>query len=248
MAGRRCVTYVNSQPPVRGNVSVQYQVSAPPGVFCLIRIFLVSGSQKRPRKPDFCSGWKTRSREGAAYDRAFGQHNALRAAGRARTGPPAGGGYDGGAHLRGARHRAPLAVPPVGRHSCGDARSWPGGYRPVSTHGSGPGVKPGRCAADLTRRAEWRLDACGPGRQASASRRPASGLAATAPGNGVGAHEVTARDHPAPAPAGLPLRQGRARPAPLRRATRRQGPSSFPRGRSRPPRTAAERRPGGERT
>jgi hypothetical protein len=32
MVGRRCVTYVNSRPPVRGNVSVQYQVPAPRSV------------------------------------------------------------------------------------------------------------------------------------------------------------------------------------------------------------------------
>jgi hypothetical protein len=94
---------------------------------------------------------------------------------------------------------------------------------PVPARGSGPGARPAPAPrrADLTRRAEWRLDACGPGRQASPPRRPASGPAASAPGNGAGAHEVTARDRPAPAPAGLPLR---------------------------PPRAAACRRPGGGRT
>jgi excisionase family DNA binding protein len=58
-------------------------------------------------------GRKTGRHEGAAYDRSSGQDNAPRAAGRARTGPPPGGGRvcDGGAHRRGARPRAPFAVP-----------------------------------------------------------------------------------------------------------------------------------------
>ena len=48
------------------------------------------------------------------------------------------------------RATVPLSrYPPGGRPSCGDARSWPGGYRPVSTHGSGPGVKPGRVRGGL---------------------------------------------------------------------------------------------------
>ena len=130
----------------------------------------------------------------------------------------------------------PSRYPPGGRPSCGAAPSWRAGYRPASTRGSGPGVKPAPapCRADLTGRAEWRLDACGPGRQASAPRRPASGPAASTPGNGEGAHEVTARDHPAPAPAGLPLRQGRAALLP-RRATRPRGLSSFPVPPGRPP-------------
>ena len=78
---------------------------------------------------------------------------------------------------------------------------------PVPARGCGPGAKPtGR--AGLTWRPEWRVDACGPGRQASPPRRPAAAVAGPS---------VTARD-PAPAPAGLPLRQGRAgRPAPPRR-------------------------------
>ncbi len=72
------------------------------------------------------------------------------------------------------------------------------------------------------------MDACGPGRQASPPRRPASGPGASTPGNGEGAHEVTARDHPAPGPACLPLRQGRAaRQPPPRRAARPRGLSLF---------------------
>jgi excisionase family DNA binding protein len=116
--------------------------------------------------------------------------------------------------------------PQPGVPSCG-----PGGCRAVPARGPGPGARPAPRRADLTGRPEWRLDACGPGRQASPPRRPASGPAATAPGNGEGAHEVTARD-PAPGPAGLPLRQGRAAcPHPPRRAARPRGPfpsSLFP--------------------
>ena len=72
--------------------------------------------RKRPQKPDFCSGRKTRRRKGAAYDRPFSQRNAPRAAGHARTGPAGGGGCvcDGGAHCGGARPRAPFAVPAPG--------------------------------------------------------------------------------------------------------------------------------------
>jgi hypothetical protein len=142
----------------------------------------------------------------------------------------------------------PSWYPPGGRPSCVAAPSWRAGYRPASTRGSGPGVKPGPGprGADLTGRAEWRLDACDPGRQASVPRRPASRPAASAPGNGAGAHGVTARDHPAPGPAGLPLRQGRAALLPHRAASPR-GLSSSPGFRGRPW-PAAWRRPGGGRT
>jgi excisionase family DNA binding protein len=136
-----------------------------------------------------------------------------------------------GADTTGARTVAVRAPVPPSRYppACGAGRSWRAGYRSASTRGSWLGVKPapGHGADDLTRRAEWRLDACGPGRQASAPSRPASGPAASTPGNGEGAHEVTARDHPAPAPAGLPLRQGRPpAPAPLHATA---GPFVFPR-------------------
>ena len=144
----------------------------------------------------------------------------------------------------------PSPYPARGRPSAGAApSSGAGGYRPVSTRGSEPGSSPppGTARADLTRRAEWRLDACGPGRQASPPRLPAPGPAATAPGNGEGAHGVTARDHPAPAPAGLPLRQGRAARHLPRRAARPRGLSSLPRSPAgRPGR--GRRRPGGGRT
>jgi excisionase family DNA binding protein len=94
--------------------------------------------------------------------------------------PPAA---DAGATVaRAARTRAtvpPFAVPGPGPAlprrafpcSCG------GGYRAVSTRGSGPGVKPVSAwgGADLTWREEVRVDACGPGREASPPRRPAAG-------------------------------------------------------------------------
>src|SRR5262249_48623511 len=90
------------------------EAAVPPATTAFPRLtgaFLWTPGEKRPRKPDFCSAGETRRREGAAYDRSFGQDNAPRAAGRARTGLPGGRVYDGGAHRRGARHRAPFAVP-----------------------------------------------------------------------------------------------------------------------------------------
>jgi hypothetical protein len=101
--------------------------------------------------------------------------------------------------------------PPGGRPSPWTAPSWAGGHRAVSARGFGwalqSGPAPGR--ADLTGRAESRVDAYGPGREASPPRRPATGPAASTPGNGGAGSAVTARD-PAPGPAGLPLRQCRA--------------------------------------
>ena len=194
------------------------------------------------------SGTKNRR----AYDRSFNQHNGLPAGRRARTGLPAGRGrwHDGGAHLRGARHRAPFAVP-ARRPALVGGRPLLAGRVPARIDlwlgAGGQARPPAPGGADLTGRAGRRLDACGPGRQASAPRRPASGPAASTPGNGEGAHEVTARDHPAPAPAGLPLRQGRAALLPRRALPR--GLSSFPWSQGRPPRPAAcRRRAGGGRT
>ena len=75
-------------------------------------------------------------------------------------------------------------------------------------------TRPGAHVGDLTGRAESRVNACGPGRQASSPLRPAT------PGDGAGAHEVTARD-PSP-PAG----PGASRAAPPR--SRPAGPFFFP--------------------
>jgi hypothetical protein len=72
--------------------------------------------------------------------------------------------------LRGTR---PMAGPVPGAV----ALSMRGGHRAVSTRGSGPCVKPVPAwgGADLTWQGEVRVDACGPGREASPLRRPAVG-------------------------------------------------------------------------
>ena len=104
---------------------------------------------------------------------------------------------------RGHAPPAPFAVPGPGRPVPGAVPLFArGGHRAVSTRGSGPGVKPVPAlgGADLTWRGEVRVDACGPGREASPPRRPAAGGSAPS---------ATVRD-PAPGPAGLPLRQDRA--------------------------------------
>ena len=96
-----------------------------------------------------------------------------------------------------------------------------GGHRAVSTRGSGPGVKPVPAwgGADLTWRGEVRVDACGPGREASPPCRPAAGGSVPS---------ATVRD-PAPGPAGLPLRQDQgARQAARRPPTRPLLLSRFP--------------------
>jgi hypothetical protein len=127
-----------------------------------------------------------------------------------------------------ARARAtvlPSRYPPGGRPSPGAAPCWLGGHRHVSTRGFRTGVKPapvpGR--AGLTCRAEWRVDASGPGRKASPSRRPASGLAAVSR-PGWAAPSVTVRDV-ALGPPGLPLQQDRAarRPSPRRMPSTHHG-------------------------
>ena len=169
---------------------------------------------------------------------------------RAQPGEPVPGRRPGRARVR--RGRAPSrCAPPCPLRGTRPAAGPRAGPAPPGRAGTGPyrrvargrvsSPPPRRARADLTGRAEWRLDACGPGRQASPPRRPASGPAASTPGNGEGAHEVTARDHPAPAPAGLPLRQGRAAPPrPAAQLARGAFPlSPFPQagrpGRRRPP-------------
>ena len=224
-------------------------------LFCLTSTNFRCAGEKRPQKPDFCSA---RENQEAQRERPMTDPPASITR-CAQPGVPVPGGRPGAGACptvaRTEKVRAtvpPSRYPPGGRPSCRTGPSRRAGYRSASTRGSGPGVKPapGPRGADLTRRAEWRLDACGPGRQASAPRRPASGPAASAPGNGVGAHGVTARDHPAPAPAGLPLRQGRAaRQPPPRPAGRPRGLTSSPRSPGRPPRAdVGRRRPGRGRT
>ena len=135
------------------------EVTGPPATIAflyLISTFFGVPREKRPRKPDFCSGWKTARREGAVYDRSSGVDSAPRAAGRAYNGPQSGGRvYDGGAHRRGARHRAPVVPAPRA------APSRRAGYRPAPARGSALGVKPGPAPGrvDLTggRSGGWML-------------------------------------------------------------------------------------------
>jgi hypothetical protein len=112
-----------------------------------------------------------------------------------------------------------------------------GGHRAVSTRGSEQGVKPVPTwgGADLTWRGEVRVDACGPGREASPPRRPAAGGSVPS---------ATVRDS-ASGPAGLPLWQDQdARQA---ACPRRRGLSRFLV--SPPPRAAVRGvRPGAGRT
>ena len=158
------------------------------------------------------------------------------------TSPPAGPGRPPGRTVaRAARARAtvpPSRCPAHGRPVPGAVPLFVrGGHRAVSTRGSGPGVKPVPAwgGADLTWRGEVRVDACGPGREASPLRRPAAGGSVPS---------ATVRD-PAPGPAGLPLRQDQGARQAAR--PRRRGLSSFPV--SPQPRAAVRRgRPGGGRT
>jgi hypothetical protein len=123
--------------------------------------------------------------------------------------PPAAGACTTVARAVAARATAPSSLCP--------ARG-----RPFPARGSGPGPRPvpGPGRADLTGRAESRVDTCGPGREASPPHRPAAGRAAP---------PVTARD-PAPRPAGLPLRQGGAarQHPPCPAACPHRGPRSGP--------------------
>ena len=171
--------------------------------------------KKGPQNPISLVNGKAAVGGKPGHDRSFNHHNALPAGRHARTRLLAGRGrcYDGGACPRGTRYRVPFAVParrlafPKGRPLlAGRVPARTGAWRRA---GCQDRSAPGR--ADLAGRAEWRVDACGPGRQASPPRRPAAGPAAATPGNGGAAQEVTARD-PAPAPAGLPPPAGAGRP------------------------------------
>ena len=103
--------------------------------------------------------------------------------------------------------------------------------------GAGCQARPAR-PGDLTGRAEWRVDACGPGRQASPPRRPAPGRpppppATAGPRRG---HRPGPRARPCrPSP---PAGPGRP-PAPPRRTARRAAFRSLPRSPGRQPRAAA---------
>jgi hypothetical protein len=82
-----------------------------------------------------------------------------------------------------------------------------------------------------------------PGGRPARPRRPAPGPDATAPGNGEGAHEVTARTTPRPSLPVFP--SGRDGPPASPASQRACGAPSFPRSPGRPPRAADCRRPRG---
>jgi len=159
---------------------LQPRFPAPPATVSRERV-------KRPPKPNFCSGWKTKRREGTACDRSFSQHYAPRAAGR-----------------------APLAVPARRSALVQGHPPWRGRYRPASTHGCGPGVKPAPAPSrtDLTGRAEWRVDACGS--RAAGQPAPPAGIRAASPRQRRGRAVGHRPGPPRARPAGLPFRQGRA--------------------------------------
>ena len=170
---------------------LQPRFPAPPATVSRERV-------KRPPKPNFCSGWKTKRREGTACDRSFSQHYAPRAAGR-----------------------APLAVPARRSALVQGHPPWRGRYRPASTHGCGPGVKPAPAPSrtDLTGRAEWRVDACGS--RAAGQPAPPAGIRAASPRQRRG-RAVGHRPGP-PAPALPAFPSGRAGPPATSRSAPRPG-------------------------
>ena len=157
-------------------------------------------------------------------------------------GVPGGGRVcDGGAHLRGARHRAPFAVP-ARRPALLPGRPLLAGRVPARTDpwlGAGRQARPGAGPGGLD--AAGGVEAGCLRSRAAGQPAPPAGIRAgrPTPGNGEGAHEVTARDPPRPPLPAFP--SGRAgppaRPAPPRSAP--AGPflsSPFP---GRQPRAAA---------
>ena len=158
----------------------------------------------------------------------------MRAAGRARTGPPAGVGrvYDGGAHRRGARHRAPFAVP-ARRQAL--VPGWPllAGRVPART---GPWLRAG-CQARPRAGRPGGLDAAG-GVEAGCLRSRAAGQPAPPAGTRAGClhprqRRGRARGHrpgpprPRPCRPSPPAGPGRP-PAPAPPPIATEGPYLFP--------------------
>ena len=150
--------------------------------------------EKGPAEPDFRSG-----RQAPAAGRSDQPLTdpSPRKARRARPGRPSGGGTTVAQRPRGARHRAPQR-PPRGRPFPRARPVLHTGRAPARIHPCLGGQASSPCTpsggADLTEPGESRVHACGPGRQASPPRRPASGPAATTPGRTGGAvPEATAR-------------------------------------------------------
>ena len=135
-----------------------------------------------------------------------------------QPGMPSPGCPAAGAGAVVARTVAVRVTVPPSRCPPGSRPAWRGGHRHTPAHSPVPGAAAVPALAGLTGGPEWRVDACGPGRQASPPHRPLAGRAAPS---------VTARD-PAPAPAGLPLRRAISyrgpcpRLAPISRSARRQ--------------------------
>ena len=185
-----------------------------------VPIFGVAG-EKRPSKPDFYSVSEKSggTRDQPCHDRSFMEHNALPAAGRALTGLPGGGRRrDGGAHLGGARHRAPFAAPAPGPARRRGRPLLPAGRVPARTGpwlGAGckgrPGTGPGR------------LDAAA-GVEAGCLRSRAAGQPAPPAGTRAGRHCPRQRRDSAgghrPGPRARPCR-----PSPPAGAGRPQAPA-----------------------
>ena len=95
--------------------------------------YLFPGSRvkKGPQNPIYVvSAESGGTRDQPCRDRSFKRSNALPAAGRALTGLPGRGRWrDGGAHLLGARHRAPVV--PARRAALGEGRSLLAGRAPA---------------------------------------------------------------------------------------------------------------------
>ena len=193
---------------------------------CPASIYFPGAREKRPRKPDLCS---VRANRRHAVLTALMTDPSSSITRCPQPGMPSPGCRAAGAGATVARARAARATVPPSRYPARDRPvpgsvrfSGRGGHRHVPVRGSEPGARPGPVPdrSDLTGRAESRVDACGPGREASPPHRPAAGRAVP---------PVTARD-PAPGPAGLPLRQDRAaRQHPPRLAACPQhGPRSGP--------------------
>ena len=110
------------------------RVSAPPAPFPGVAV------KKGPQNPISVVGEQCgRHARPAHHDRSFEQHHALPAARHALTGLPGGGRWRGrGAHRRGARHRAPFAVP-AGRPALLRSRALLAGRAAAST-GAWPGA------------------------------------------------------------------------------------------------------------
>ena len=172
---------------------------------------------------------------------------------RAQPGEPVPGRRPAGARTTGARTVAVRATVPPSRYPPGAgprgaAPSWRGGYRPASTRGCGPGVKPAPAPGG-------RLDGAG-GVEAGCLRSRAAGQRAPPAGTRAGRlhprqRRGRARGHRPGPPRARPCRPsppaGPGRPpAPAPPPIATAGPYLFPQLPGRPPRAAAcRRRPAG---